>query len=200
MTDKLTTVPAQAIAPAQETNQLLSAIARAAANPEVDPGKMRELLQLHREITADAARVAYAAAMARLQERMPQIAKTGNVIVNGQLRSRYAKLEDIDHVLRPLLAEEGFAVSFDEATTAAGREWTCTISHREGHSEKRTLTMPVDKGAGRNDVQSIGSTATYAKRYLLSMHLNLVTRDEDDDGNGGRGPVTPTQAAHLRFR
>jgi hypothetical protein len=47
-------------------------------------------------------------------------------------------------------------------------------------------------------VQSAGSSISYAKRYLLSMHLHLVTRDEDDDGNGGRGPVTPDQAESLR--
>jgi hypothetical protein len=58
----------------------------------------------------------------------------------------------------------------------------------------------VISGAGRNAVQSIGSTTSYARRYLLMMHLNLVTRDEDDDGAGGSGnePITSVQAAELR--
>jgi hypothetical protein len=30
------------------------------------------------------------------------------------------------------------------------------------------------------------------------MHLNIIERDEDDDGNGGKHPVTPEQAAEIR--
>jgi len=71
------------------------------------------------------------------------------------------------------------------------------MQHRDGHMETKTVTLPVDSGAGRNAVQSAGSTISYAKRYLLGMHLHLVTRDEDDDGNG-RAPITAEQATELR--
>jgi hypothetical protein len=72
------------------------------------------------------------------------------------------------------------------------------MAHRDGHAETKSLVLPVDQGAGRNAVQSMGSTVSYARRYLLSMHLNLVTRDEDNDGNGPHAVVTPEQAAELR--
>ena len=49
-------------------------------------------------------------------------------------------------------------------------------------------------------MQAVGSATSYARRYLLAMHLNLITREEDDDGNGGRGPITAEQAAELRAK
>jgi hypothetical protein len=99
-----------------------------------------------------------------------------------------------------LCAEEGFSFSFDSKQAGNSIEFTGKLAHREGHSETKTLTLPVDNGAGRNAVQSVGSTTSYARRYLLGMHLNLVTRDEDDDGMGGAGkePITAAQVVELR--
>ena len=47
-------------------------------------------------------------------------------------------------------------------------------------------------------MQAVGSSTSYARRYLLEMHLHLIKRDEDDDGNGGSRPVSQEQADALR--
>jgi hypothetical protein len=187
-----------------ETTMVLEGITRAALDPNVDVAKLERLLAIQQTLLGDQRRTAYRAALARLQERLPQITKAGTILDrDGRPRNKFAKIEDIDAVIRPLCAEEGFSFSFDSKAVGSGSgamiQFTGTLSHREGHAETKTIDLPVDNGAGRNAVQSVGSTTSYARRYLLSMHLNLVTRDEDDDGMGGSSadPVTPAQAAEL---
>lgn len=184
----------------REPGSILDVIERAARDPSVDVAKLERLLAIREKIVTDARRTAFMEALARLQARLPQITKSGTITDrDGAIRNRFAKIEDIDVVIRPLCADEGFSFAFDSQPKPPGIEYSCTMAHRDGHSETKTLNLPIDTGAGRNAVQSIGSTTSYARRYLLGMHLNLVTRDEDDDGNAhGAAPITAEQAAHLR--
>lgn len=180
---------------------VVEVIARAAADPTVDVGKLERLLAMQERILADQRRTAFLAGLARLQARLPQVAKTGRILDrDGAVRNRYARIEDVDVAIRPLCAEEGFSFSFDSAQGPTGITYTCDLHHRDGHTERKTLTLPIDAGQGRNAVQSVGSTTSYARRYLIGMHLHLVTRDEDDDGAGGGGTVTADQASELRRR
>jgi len=187
------------LAVAAPVTHTLDLISRAASDPTIDVEKLERLLAMHERVLADQRRTAFMAALSRLQERLPQITKAGAILDrDGVMRNRYAKLEDIDAVVRPLCAEEGFAFSYDSEPVATGIRYSCKLSHRDGHAEIKTLVLPVDQGAGRNAVQSVGSSTSYARRYLLGMHLNLITRDEDDGGAGGSAPITADQAAHLR--
>jgi ERF superfamily len=184
-----------------ETSVVLGGITRAALDPNVDVAKLERLLAIQERLLADQRRTAFMASLARLQEKLPQIAKSGTILdKDGRTRNRFAKIEDIDVAIRPLCAEEGFSISFDSKAVGNVIEFTGTLHHREGHAETKTISLPVDNGAGRNAVQSVGSTTSYARRYLLGMHLNLVTRDEDDDGAGGKAsdPITASQADEIR--
>lgn len=191
-----TTVALAASDADQSTAALLSAITRASTDPTVDPAKMTAMFELYRAVAADRARVAFSAAMARLQAKLPKIAKTGRIEANAHTRT-FATIVDIHDAVKGLLAEEGFSFAFDSAPSGNQTLFTARLSHRDGHSESKSLSLPTDTGGGRNAVQSMGSTVSYARRYLLMMHLNLVMRDEDDDGSGGRHPITPEQAAEI---
>lgn len=183
----------------RETSTILDVLERAARDPSVDVGKLERILAIQQTLLADQRRAAFMAALARLQAVVPQIAKSGTIEDrDGRARNTFAKLEDIDVSIRPLCAAEGFSFSFDTRAGTGGTEYSCAMSHRDGHTEVKTLVLPLDTGAGRNAVQSAGSSLSYARRYLLSMHLHLVTRAEDDDGNGGAGTVTQEQADELR--
>ena len=176
---------------------VLDVIDRAARDPSVDVEKLERLLAIQERLLADQRKTAYFAALARLQATLPQIAKSGAILDRGgTVRNKYAKLEDIDVVIRPLCATEGFSFSFDSKPAVKGTDYSCAMQHCDGHTETKTLTLPPDEGGGRGAVQSAGSALSYAKRYLLGMHLHLVTRDEDDDGRGQ--PISEEQAAHLR--
>jgi hypothetical protein len=183
-----------------EAASILEVISRAAKDPTFDVAKLERLLALQERLLVDQRRTSYMAALARLEAKLPQILKSGQITDrDGQVRNKYAKLEDVDVAIRPMCAEEGFSFSFDSKAVQGGAEYSCAMQHRDGHAETKTLFLPLDTGAGRNSVQSAGSSLSYARRYLLSMHLHLVTRDEDDDANGtSRAPVSAEQAAHLK--
>lgn len=193
----ITLVQPADLVPADAASADLSAILRAARDPSTNIDTVERLLAMHRDLVKDQQRTAFRAAKARLQEKLPQIGKHGRIVTDKSTR-KFARLEDIDQVVRPLCAEEGFSFSYDSRPVPQGVEFSCEMSHRDGHAEVKTLTLPLDVGGSKNAVQAVGSTTSYARRYLLEMHLNLVKRDEDDDGNGGRGPVTKEQAGRLR--
>lgn len=179
-------------------DNLLAVIAQAVSDPRMDVEKMERLLAMHKDIMAEQRKVAFSAAMARLQAKLPQINKDGRIVVKGTERSRYARIEDIDVAVRPLLAEEGFAFSFDtESKDGKLFNISCKLSHREGHSETKSIVLPMDASDYRSNVQSIGSTVSYGKRQLIKMHLNLIEKDEDDDGSGGAAPISADQAKDL---
>ncbi len=162
---------------------LLSAIATAVVNPAMDVEKMERLLAMHERIVMEQRKTAFMAAMSRLQAKLPQIKKDGRIVVKGTERSRYAKLEDIDVAIKPLLAEEGFAFTFNtDSKDAKLFTITATLLHSGGHAETRSLVLPIDSSDFRSTVQSIGSTVSYGKRQLIKLHLNIVERDEDTDG------------------
>lgn len=177
---------------------LLAVIAQAVTDPRMDVEKMERLLALHERIMEQQRKAAFYTAVSNLQAKLPQIEKNGRIMVKNQERSRYAKIEDIDTVIRPLLAEEGLALSFDsESVDAKIFKLSCKLSHRDGFFDVKTLTLPMDVSDFRTDVQSVASTVSYGKRYLIKMHLNLIEKEEDDDGNGGDGKITEQQERDL---
>lgn len=198
--DKLATVEAQPLA--QEGDTFLAFLERAARSKDFDVDKLERLLAMKEKQDAQERKRLFFEALARLQSKIGPIAKSGE---NPHTRSRYVLLDDLLVVIRPLLAEEGFALTFDSKPADPTHiEFTCDMVHSAGHSETRRLVLPIDgtgSQGGRssmNDVQKVGSSTTYARRYLLDMHLNLARRDEDDDGNGGPKPVTQEQADLLK--
>ncbi len=184
----------------EHPGDILEIIARTVSDPKMDIDKMERLLAMHERITTENRRVEFMGALARIQAKMPQIEKSGQIIVKGRERSRYAKLEDIDKVIRPLLEEEGFSFSFD-SSSQDGKLFvlSCNLSHREGHVETKTLVLPIDSMDYRSEVQSVGSTLSYAKRQLIKMHLNIVEAGEDDDGVGGSEPISESQATLIEL-
>lgn len=186
--------------PADEASTVLAVIERASTNPATDIDKLERLLAMHERITARTAQAAYAAALARLQPKLPIIAERGGIKDrSGNVQSRYALWEDIVGIITPLLASEGFSLSFRTGNTDNGITVTGVLLHAAGHSESTSLTLPMDTSGSKNSVQSVGSSTSYGKRYTASALLNLRTGGEDDDGKaGGGGFISDRQAADLR--
>ena len=192
-TSLTTQVGALATVQPSEADKFLAMIQWAVQN-QVDAGNMRQLLDMHTEVVKRAAEVAFKQSMVRLQSRIPALFKTSEIVVSGATRSRYAALESIDKVVRPLMSEEGFSVSYDSEQATGGTVWKCIISHSDGHQRTYCLPpMPNDNSGSKNAVQAIGSTIQYARRYALCNALNLVTRGIDDDGHGATPCITTEQ-------
>ena len=166
--------------------QVLSVIERAASNPDVDVTKMQALLDMQLKVMDKQAEIEFNDAMARMQQDIPVIRKNGKIEFtdkNGQIQSHpFAKYEDIDRAIRPLLLREGFSLAFTTDWSEAGAQVTGILRHKSGHTQEAKTRLPLDTSGSKNNLQAMGSTISYAQRYLVKMLLNIVAEGEDDDG------------------
>lgn len=189
-----------------EGRSFVQMIAEASRDPGVSVEKLERLMALKERFDVTQARSEFWAAMARLQPRLPRITKEG-VILNYDktVKSRYAKYEDIDAGLRPLLQEEGFSVFFRTELREKTLFVTAIVAHAHGHAEETTVPVPIDVSAVnssgksiRNAAQDMGSTFSYGKRYALCAAFNVITVNEDDDAQGEAAqPLTEDELRHI---
>jgi hypothetical protein len=177
-----TPAPAPALS---ESGAIIQVIERAAMNPNVDIDKMERLLQMQERIMERNARAAYAAAFAEMQPDLPEIPEHGK----GHNNASYALWEDINDLIKPVLAKHGFGISFKPGRDGPNITVTAILTHREGHSEEASMILPIDSSGSKNAVQAVGSSTSYGKRYTASALLNLTSRHEDDDGKRSGPPI-----------
>lgn len=180
---------------------LIAVIERAATNPDVDIDKMERLLEMHERIVERNAKASYASALAAMAPELPVISERGGIKDRaGNVQSTYALWEDINDAIKPVLAEHGFALSFRTGRDEGQISVTGVLSHRAGHSEETTITLPHDSSGSKNAVQAVGSSTSYGKRYTAGLLLNLTSRGEDDDGQaaGAGGFISDEQADEIR--
>lgn len=177
---------------------MLSTISRLALDPRCDMEKLERLMALQERMEAKSALEAFNAAFAEMQCEMPSVEKRTE---NTHTKKKYADLDDINAMVRPVMAKFGFGVSFKIVNQAGGVSVTGILMHKAGHREETTMLLPLDAGAGRSAVQSVGSTTTYGKRYVMCALLN-ITSGEDNDNDGYKDQteqlVTPAQARQVQ--
>lgn len=186
-----------------ERNGLLSAIVQMARDPTMDVTKLTALIAEQERLEARQAEREYGAALAAFATEMPQVERRGTVTLGRSGGGyKFAKWEDMDTVLRPLMGRHGFVLSFTSSyPDATHLTLTGRLRHTAGHSEFAEITLPVEHNApGRNAIQSVASTVTSAKRYVAEMLLNIVRKDAatDDDGRlGGTKFLNAEQIAEI---
>jgi len=175
----------------------LSFAQRVALDPSIDVARLEKIIQMERDSDRYKAEQAFSRAMAEMQPKLPAVDRSGD---NTHLKSKYAKLEDIQSAVRPLLAEHGFSVRWTSETIDGKIHVTCIVTHKDGHSERDTLPLPVmTDNKGVNILQQHGITMSYGKRYTLCNVLGIQVGGEDSDGVmklTGDG-MTPQQVEHL---
>lgn len=178
---------------------MLQIVARAASDPNIDVDKMERLLGVQERMMAKQAEINFTRSLSTLQENLPRIKKTGQIKMKGVVQSTYAKYEDIDDVIRPLLIQNGFSLRFNSRESSGKVVITGTLAHRDGHSITDEIPLAIDASGSKNNVQGVGSTIAYGKRYLVGMLLNLVFEGEDDDGqSAGYKPLSDDQATEIK--
>lgn len=172
------------------------------SDPNISAEKLQIVLREQREILADLRRERFQTAFAAMHAKMPQITKEGLVdLGSGKGRYRYAKLENMDEAIRPILEQYGFALTFIQLRDGKGGGNVVVrgeLLHVDGHSVWSEREMPPDTGPGRNSLQAIGSSISYARRYLTEGLLNIVRRGVDDDGKSAVSkPITAEKVKEL---
>lgn len=166
----------------EQTSGLIRMIEQVSINPEMDVNKLEKLLDVQERILDRQAEQEFQAAMAAMQADLPIVERNGEIKVQGQVRSRFAKFEDINRACLPVLQRHGFSITFE---TNQGQGFVAVIGvlrHSSGHKESTMLQIPLDTSGSKNSVQAVGSSVSYGKRYVMSALLNINTTDDDDDG------------------
>lgn len=187
---------AAVIAPQGGDSAIINMIERLATNPAVDVDKLFRLMEMRQQIEARAAETAFNGALAAMQTDLPIIDEKGGIKDrNGSVQSTYARWDDINEAIKPVLTRFGFALSFRIGRADDGRPTvTGVLRHAAGHKDETTIVLPVDSSGSKNDVQAVGSSTSYGQRYTARALLNLTSRKgEDDDGQKAGAGVTITQ-------
>jgi hypothetical protein len=156
------------------------------ADPNISAEKMQVLLQMQKDIMAESRREQFQTAFAAMAADMPQVDKRGIVelVKDGRAFGRYnfAKWEDMDTVIRPILHRHGFALQFSSRVDGGKQTLVGMLLHSAGHMVTSERLLIPDPGPGRNALQAEGSGLSYAKRYVAEGLLNIVRKGQDDDG------------------
>ncbi|HEX2726298.1 MAG TPA: ERF family protein [Beijerinckiaceae bacterium] len=181
---------------------VLQLIERAATDERVDVEKMERLLAMQERILAIQAKRDAMQAKQVMMAEMPRVSRHGEIIIAERgtrrviQRTRYAKWEDIDAAIRPILSKHGFVLSFRSSEGSDGKILMTAVLTHQGpagtYEETSTLPIPPDPSGSKNAIQALGSSLSYGKRYTATPLLNLVFEGEDDDGNGGRHQAPET--------
>jgi hypothetical protein len=62
-----------------------------------------------------------------------------------------------------------------------------------GHYEDSFMPAPPDSTGGKSNVQAVGSTNSFLRRYIACNIFNIVVVGDDDDGIGGTIDETQTK-------
>lgn len=116
-------------------------------------------------------------ALVKAQAEMPIVGKNASTFG----KQRYADLAEIVRASRPVLVKYGLAVTqvFDENDILI-----TTLCHVSGQYVSSNIKLRASKPDDKNlnQLQEIGKSITYLRRYSYSAIIGIVT-DEDTDGN-----------------
>lgn len=167
-------------------SELLAFIRMAATDPSVEVTKLQALLDMQDRVLAKQAIADFHAAFARLPPF--HVKRNGLIDMGSKGSMKFATWQDMIGVIQPFLDTEGFRLSFDSVPNANGGGMIVTgklLHVYGGHFMTASIPLALDTGAGRNNLQAMGSTLSYGKRYTTEMLLNIVRDLDDDDGKSG---------------
>jgi ERF superfamily len=191
--------------PPNEGALLMQLVAELVRDKEMDLERFKQIVKLRDEFKAQEAKRIFDADFVQMKPNLPLVIKTH---ANSQTSSNYAKLEDVNQKIDPVLSQFGFGTS-SKVTAQTDTDVTMVLElrHRSGHAETMTLTMPIDDAGAKGNVNktklhAISSTITYIKRVGFCALLNISTGD-DKDGNGVKkkgSPITTEEAVDIDTR
>jgi hypothetical protein len=194
--DKPRKAAAIAIIPKASATSTLAVIADALKDPNFKPENMRLVLDMHKEMIAEQARLNFTASMRELKRKLPTVNRDGKIEYKdkgaGKAKIMFASFENIHDIIRPLLDEHGFDLWYSSEPGSPGMiNVIGNLDHEDGHVRRTIFPMPHDASGGKSGAQGWASAFSFGKRIATIGLLNIVTRakvDQDRDG------AAPTQA------
>ena len=199
--DKTTAVAVQGAVPTKpaavsEVDALCALVERLSVDPTVDVAKFREMMDLRKELRAEGARWAFEDAYIDMQPMLPSIDKSGRIVIDEKIDgkktgqqivvSQYAKWDNINDIITPILHKNDFSLRFDFERDQTLLTTLAILTHRSGHfTVTRSPPLPIDATGSKNITQGWGSTSSYGKRYAATAALNIRTHDMPDTNGAG---------------
>lgn len=192
---------AKEIAKAARVENPMEVIQRA-IDSNVDAANLERLIAMYERIEKMNAERAYNASMRDCQAELFNVVHDSK---NTHNNSTFAELSTVITRLKPIWTHHGFAISFYEGEPMK-KEWirVCAdVMHVGGHTKLHYIELPVDgqgsqgSRSGMNPVQGVGSSHSYARRYLIFDIFNLSHSERDLDGVGVEVTVNDDQAEWI---
>ncbi len=166
-----------------------------AIEKDIDVDKFAKLVDIVKMLENEKAKRDFYEALSNFQGEVPPIKKLSRADMGyGRPKYNYAEFGEIVTTIQEPLKKHGLSYHFEignEPVVIKGEKGedvivefiavTCTIAHKSGYEKNTTMSVQKDAGAGKSNVQAVGSTITYLKRYTLLALLGIGTADPDDD-------------------
>jgi hypothetical protein len=176
-----------------ESGNIIAMLIDAARDPALDADKMRTMKDLATELQVSERQARFNSDFNAALMDMPVITKAGIITIPAKdgkperTQGRFARFEDIDRVVRPILRRHHLAIRFEVGELNQTVSVRPILSHANGHTERgEAMRVPLDTSGSKNNTQGAGSAVTYGKRYTMCAFLNIVTEGTDDDGSLGK--------------
>lgn len=179
-----------------EGDHMLTLIREVALRPDIDPAKLNALLDVKERMMKKEAEQLFTADYLAAKKEMPRVTRRGAVEYledkNGPKNGpkvtafKYSRYEDIDKAIRPIEEKYGFSRIFTTSPRQGDGGGTivhCTLLHKSGHAVKAEIAVALDASGGKNNIQAMGSSFSYGKRYTTEMLWDIVKEGADDDAN-----------------
>jgi hypothetical protein len=182
-------------APAKQSadSALIAMIVTAAQDKSIEIDRLKELMEMRKDILAQESEQAFNRAMNAAQAEINPVVKDGE---NPSAHSRYATLEKVDREIRPIYTKHGFSLTFNTGTPAnpSAVHVICEVRHSEGYKKEYFLEGDLDVAgsqgkSNKTSIQGLGSSVSYLRRYLTLMIFNVTLTSEDNDGNAVNRPA-----------
>ncbi len=173
---------------------------RFALEKSAGPEAMTTLMNIRRELNAEASKKAFDEALSAFQNECPVIVKSRAVPTkSGDTAYKFAPIEKVEEAIRPTERKFGFTHTFD-SDVASVPGWviaSCIVTHAAGHTRTSQIKLPLGaKTQIMSDTQVYAGALTFANRRALANVYGLVIVGEDIDGADKKPrPAGPSQAA-----
>jgi len=183
-----------------------------AISKDADMEKLQALMDMQERWERREAEKAFTRAMSAFRSEPLEIEKDQKVSYQtdrGVVEYWHASLANESNVIANAMSKHGlsFRWTTEQDMQNQGRiTVTCIVSHIDGHSDRVSLSASPDQSGGKNNIQAVGSTVSYLKRYTLESAAGAATYDPLDDdgatGGGSAGPelVSAEQVEQLRAK
>ena len=197
---------------ANQSSGLMNLVERMALSPDIDPDRVERAFEMYKQVRLMDGEQLFNSAMAKAQAEIGPVSVNK---LNSHTSSGYANLSAVHGVCKPIWTAHGFSVSTSlyESEKDGWVGVDCEVMHSGGHVKRYKNLYPLDiAGSGgkvnKTTIQAMGSTSSYARRYLELMIFD-VSIDDDNDGNGNKQlaesnlkpaekSITKQQLARLR--